>query len=37
VVDTEKIKADYRDGVLRVNLPKREEARPKQISISVSK
>ena len=37
VVDTEKIKADYRDGVLRVTLPKREEARPKQISISVTK
>jgi HSP20 family protein len=37
VVDTEKIKADYRDGVLRVNLPKREEAKPKQISINVAK
>ena len=37
VVDTEKIKAEYRDGVLRVNLPKREEAKPKQISISVTK
>ena len=37
VVDTEKIKAEYRDGVLRVSLPKREEARPKQISISVTK
>src|SRR6185295_19544889 len=37
VVDTEKIKADYRDGVLRVNLPKREEAKAKQISISVGK
>lgn len=37
VVDTDKIKADYRDGVLRVTLPKREEAKPKQISISVAK
>ncbi len=37
VVDQEKIKADYRDGVLTVSLPKREEAKPKQISISVSK
>jgi HSP20 family protein len=37
VVDTEKIKADYRDGVLRVTLPTREEAKPKQISISVGK
>jgi len=37
VVDTEKIKAEVKDGVLRVTLPKREEAKPKQISISVSK
>jgi HSP20 family protein len=37
VVDTEKIKADYRDGVLRVTLPTKEEAKPKQISISVTK
>jgi HSP20 family protein len=36
-VDTEKIKAEYKDGVLRVTLPKREEAKAKQISISVSK
>lgn len=37
VLDTDKIKAEYKDGVLRVTLPKREEAKPKQISISVSK
>jgi HSP20 family protein len=37
VVDQEHIKADYKDGVLQVTLPKREEAKPKQISISVSK
>lgn len=37
VVDTEKIKADFKDGVLRMTLPKKEEARPKQISIEVSK
>ena len=37
VVDTEKIKADYKDGVLRVTLPKKEEAKPKQIAISVSR
>ena len=37
VVDTEKIKAEYRDGVLRVILPKREEAKPKQITVTVSK
>ena len=37
VVDTEKIKAEFKDGVLRMTLPKKEEAKPKQISISVSK
>jgi HSP20 family protein len=36
-VDTEHIKAEFKDGVLRVTLPKREEAKPKQISISVTK
>jgi HSP20 family protein len=36
-VDTDRIKAEYKDGVLRVTLPVREEAKPKQISISVSK
>ena len=37
VVDTDKIKAEFNEGVLRVTLPKREEAKPKQISISVAK
>jgi HSP20 family protein len=37
VVDTEKIKAEYKDGVLRLVLPKKEEAKPKQIEISVGK
>jgi HSP20 family protein len=36
-VDQGKISADYKDGVLNVTLPKREEAKPKQISISVGK
>jgi HSP20 family protein len=36
VVDTEKIKADFRDGVLRVTLPQREEAKPKQIAININ-
>lgn len=34
-VDTEKVKAAYKDGVLSVTLPKREEAKPKQISVKV--
>jgi HSP20 family protein len=36
-VDAEKIKADYKDGVLKVVIPKREEAKPKQISINVTR
>ena len=34
-VDTEAIKAEYRNGVLSVRMPKREESKPKQIKISV--
>jgi HSP20 family protein len=37
VVDQEKIKAEYKDGVLRVTLPKKEEAKPKQISVNVAR
>ncbi len=33
VVNQEQIQAEYRDGVLRVVLPKRDEAKPKQITI----
>lgn len=35
-VNTEAIKAEYRNGVLSVRMPKREETKPKQIKISVS-
>ena len=35
-VNTEAIKAEYRDGVLSVRMPKREETKPKQIKISIS-
>ena len=34
-VDTSNVKADYKDGVLRITLPKREEAKPKQIEVKV--
>jgi HSP20 family protein len=34
-VNTEAIKADYHDGVLTLSVPKREEAKPKQIKINV--
>ena len=32
----DKIKAAYKDGVLSVTLPKKEEVKPKEIAISVS-
>ena len=32
-VNTELIKADYKDGVLRIDIPKPEEAKPKQITV----
>jgi HSP20 family protein len=34
-VNSEAIKADYKDGVLTLTIPKREEAKPKQIRVSV--
>ena len=36
-VDTDKIKAQLTDGVLTVELPKREEAKPKAIPIGATK
>jgi len=32
-VDPDKIKADYKDGVLKIDIPKSEEQKPKQITI----
>src|SRR6266704_878195 len=34
-VNAEAIKADYHNGVLPLTLPKREEAKPKQIKVNV--
>lgn len=34
-VNTEAIKADYLNGVLTLSIPKREEAKPKQIKVRV--
>lgn len=34
-VDTGKINAEFKDGILRVALPKREEAKPKQVEIKI--
>ena len=35
-VNSEGIKADYQNGVLTLSIPKREEAKPKQIKVSVN-
>jgi HSP20 family protein len=35
-VNTEAIQATYKNGVLRVELPKRAESKPKQVKINVS-
>jgi HSP20 family protein len=34
-VNSEAIKADYQNGVLTLSVPKREEAKPKQIKVNV--
>ncbi|HKR63774.1 MAG TPA: Hsp20/alpha crystallin family protein [Thermoanaerobaculia bacterium] len=34
-VDANAIAADYKHGVLEISIPKKEESRPKQISINV--
>ncbi|MGB7433836.1 MAG: Hsp20/alpha crystallin family protein [Candidatus Acidiferrum sp.] len=36
-VNTEAIQADYQNGVLTLSIPKREEAKPKQIKVRVEK
>ena len=35
-VDTAKVSAEYKDGVLTVRLPLREEAKPRQIKVDVA-
>jgi HSP20 family protein len=34
-VKSEAIKADYQNGVLKLSIPKREEAKPKQIKVNI--
>ena len=36
-VNSDAIKADYQNGVLTLSIPKREEAKPKQIKVNVEK
>lgn len=35
-IDGDKVSAAYENGVLRITLPKHEQAKPKQISVSVN-
>jgi HSP20 family protein len=35
-VAADKVKAQYKDGILTITLPKTEEAKPKQIDVSVN-
>jgi HSP20 family protein len=37
IVDEEKIRAEYKDGILKISLPKKEQVKPKQIQISETK
>ena len=34
-VDTDKVQADYKNGVLTITLPKKEAARPRQVKVAV--
>jgi HSP20 family protein len=36
-VDAEHVKADYKNGVLTVTLPKKETAKPRKINVEVSR
>jgi len=35
-VNAESIRAEYKNGVLTVNLPKREESKPRQVKVNVT-
>ncbi|MDP9170945.1 MAG: Hsp20/alpha crystallin family protein [Acidobacteriota bacterium] len=34
-VDTDKVAADYKDGVLTIALPRKESAKPRQVKVAV--
>lgn len=36
VVNAEKVQAKYKDGVLEIDLPKKEEAKPKEIKVQIA-
>jgi HSP20 family protein len=35
-VDSEKVSARYQDGILRITLPKAQEAKPRQVQVEVA-
>jgi HSP20 family protein len=35
-INQEKISADYKDGILKISMPKREETKPKQIKVAIT-
>jgi HSP20 family protein len=35
-VDTEKVAADYKNGVLTISLPKKETSKPRQVRVAVT-
>jgi HSP20 family protein len=35
-IDQEKTRADYKDGILKISMPKREGTRPKQIKVAIT-
>lgn len=35
-VDASSVKADYKNGILEVRIPKREEAKPREVEVKVS-
>ncbi|CUS83418.1 HSP20 family protein [Candidatus Kryptobacter tengchongensis] len=35
-IDVDKVSAEYKDGILKIILPKKEEAKPKEIQINVN-
>ena len=37
IVEEEKIRAEYKDGILRISLPKKEQVKAKQIQIAETK
>ena len=37
IVEEDKIRADYKDGILKIALPKKEQVKPKQIQIAEAK